>query len=143
MSCVVAWGAINDYGAITQDRLEGSGTNLSVSHWEEHMHWVFGTSSREELLEITSKMSLDVALTNIRCPILIMHGEKDRQIPLRIAEKKIEGEINSPRAELKVFREEDGGVEHCQVDNCNLAIEYMTDWVADVFNENNTEQINA
>ena len=143
LSCVVAWGAINDYGAITQDLLEGSGTNLSVSHWEEHMHWVFGTSSRDELLEITRKMSLDEALANIRCPILILHGEKDRQIPLRMAEKTLAGAINSPRAELKVFRKEDGGVEHCQVDNCKLAIKYMTDWVADVFNKNNTDQVNA
>jgi hypothetical protein len=53
-----------------------------------------------------------------------------------LAEKTIEGAINSPRAELKVFRAEDGGVEHCQVDNCKLAIEYMSDWVAEVFKEN-------
>ena len=62
---------------------------------------------------------------------------------MRMAEKTMEGVINSPRAELKVFREEDGGVQHCQMDNCKLAIEYMTDWVADVFNENNREQISA
>ena len=136
LSCVVAWGAINDYGAITKGRLDGSGTNLSVSHWEEHMHWVFGTSSREELLEITNKMSLDEALENIRCPILVMHGEKDRQIPIELAEKTIAGAINSPRAEIKIFATQDGGVEHCQVDNCNLAIEYMADWVAEVFGTN-------
>ncbi len=136
LSCVVAWGAINDYGKITKDRLEGSGTNLSVSHWEEHMRWVLGASSREEIIDITGKMSLNEALINIRCPILVVHGESDRQIPLRLAEKTIEGAINSPRAELKVFRAEDGGVEHCQVDNCKLAIEYMSDWVAEVFKEN-------
>ena len=136
LSCVVAWSAINDYGKITKDRLEGSGTNLSVSHWEEHMRWVLGASSREEIMKITGKMSLNEALINIRCPILVVHGENDRQIPLRLAEKTIEGTINSPRAELKVFRAEDGGVEHCQVDNCKLAIEYMSDWVAEVFKEN-------
>ena len=81
LSCVVAWGAINDYGKITKDRLEGSGTNLSVSHWEEHMRWVLGASSREEIIDITGKMSLNEALINIRCPILVVHGENDRQIP--------------------------------------------------------------
>ena len=143
LSCVVAWGAINDYGKITKDRLEGSGTNLSVSYWEEHMRWVLGASSREEIIEMTSKMSLNEALTNIRCPILVVHGENDRQIPLELAEKTIEGAINSPLAELKVFRADDGGVEHCQVDNCELAIEYMSDWVAKIFNENKTNQIRA
>ena len=45
-------------------------------------------------------MSLDEALENIRCPILVMHGEKDRQIPIELAEKSIAGAINSPRAEI-------------------------------------------
>ena len=81
-------------------------------------------------------MSLDEALENIRCPILVMHGEKDRQIPIELAEKTIAGAINSPRAEIKIFATQDGGVEHCQVDNCNLAIEYMADWVAEVFGTN-------
>ena len=134
LKCVVAWGAINDYGEITKNRLDGSGTNLSVSHWEEHMHWVLGTSNQNEIIEITNQMSLDEALTNIYCPILVMHGENDRQMPVRMAKKTIEGAINSPQADLKIFREEEGGVEHCQVDNFKLAIEYMTDWVADVFN---------
>ena len=52
LKCVVAWGAINDYGEITKNRLDGSGTNLSVSHWEEHMHWVLGTSNQNEIIEI-------------------------------------------------------------------------------------------
>ena len=91
-------------------------------------------------MEITGKMSLNEALINIRCPILVVHGENDRQIPLRLAEKTIGGAINSPRAELKVFRAEDGGVEHYQVDNCKLAIEYMSDWVAEIFNENKMDQ---
>ena len=104
------------------------------------MRWVLGASSREEIIDITGKMSLNEALINIRCPILVVHGESDRQIPLRLAEKTIEGAINSPRAELKVFRSEDGGVEHCKVDNCKLAIEYMSDWVAEIFNENKMDQ---
>ena len=72
---VVAWGAINDYGEITRRRLDGTGTSLSVSHWEEHMNWVLGTSSREGILDVTSRMSLAKALPNIRCPFLILHGE--------------------------------------------------------------------
>ena len=53
--------------------------------------------------------------------------------PLILApEKTIREAINSPRAELKVFGSEDGGIEHCQVDHGALAVEYMTDWVAEV-----------
>ncbi|MBO20998.1 MAG: hypothetical protein CMM26_01270 [Rhodospirillaceae bacterium] len=134
LKCAVAWGAINDYGEITRKRLDGTGTSLSVSHWEEHMNWVLGTSSRVGILEVTSRMSLDEALPNIRCPFLILHGESDRQIPLEMAEKTINAAVNSPRTELKVFTAETGGVEHCQVDNSKIAVEYMADWVADVLN---------
>ncbi|MBT4700142.1 MAG: prolyl oligopeptidase family serine peptidase [Rhodospirillaceae bacterium] len=135
ISCVVAWGSINDYGAITRGRLDGSGTNLSVSHWEEHMHWVLGTSTRDEIISFTDEMVLDEALANIRCPLLILHGENDRQIPVAMAKKTAAGTVNSPSVELKIFTEEEGGVEHCQVDHSSLAIEYMTDWGADVFND--------
>ena len=134
LKCAVAWGAINDYGKITKGRLEGTGTKLSVSHWEEHMNWVFGTSSAQEILDVTSKMNLDDAVPMIECPLLVVHGEGDRQIPLEMAQKTIREATKSPRAELKVFGSEDGGVEHCQVDHGSLAVEYMTDWVADILN---------
>jgi len=132
LKCAVAWGAINDYGKITQGRLDGTGTKLSVSHWEEHMNWVFGTTSPQEILDVTGRMNLDEAVKNIQCPLLVIHGEGDRQIPLEMAQKTIREAINSPRAELKVFGSEDGGIEHCQVDHGALAVEYMTDWVAEV-----------
>ena len=41
---------------------------------------------------------------------------------------------NSPRADLKIFGPEDGGVEYRPCDNGKLAVEYMTDWVAEVLN---------
>jgi len=40
--------------------------------------------------------------------------------------------VGSPRADLKVFGPEDGGVEHCQCDNGKMAVEYISDWVAEV-----------
>ncbi len=137
LACCIAWGAINDYGKITEDRLKGTGTKLSVSHWEEHMNWVFGTRSADEVMAVINRMNLDEALPNIRCPILVVHGEGDRQIPLEMAQKTIRDAVNSPRAELKVFTAADGGVEHCQVDHGALAVEYMTDWAADVLGAGN------
>jgi hypothetical protein len=31
-----------------------------------------------------------------------------------------------------VFKREEGGFHHCQVDNVTLGVTYMWDWVADV-----------
>jgi dienelactone hydrolase len=132
LACAIAWGAINDYGEITRGRLAGTGTKLSVSHWEEHMNWVFGTNSAEEVLKVIDRMTLEEAAPNIACPLLVVHGAGDRQIPLAMAEKTIRDAKKSPRAELKVFTADEGGIEHCQVDHGALAVEYMADWAADV-----------
>jgi dienelactone hydrolase len=132
LKCCVAWGAIWDYGPITEGRISGSGTALSVSHWEEHMNWVFGTNSVDEILDVTRRMTLEEAVPNIQCPLLVVHGGGDRQIPLQMAHNTVDNATASPRADLKIFGPEDGGVEHCQCDNGKLAVEYMTDWVANV-----------
>ena len=61
-----------------------------------------------------------------------MHGQDDRLVPLRMAEKTIEAAINSPARELKVFTQADGSTGHVQVDNMALAVDYIADWVAEV-----------
>ena len=68
--------------------------------------------------------------------MLVVHGENDRQIPLRHAEKTIEAAVNSPRRELKVFTVAEGGAEHCQADNIAMFIDYATDWVAEILGGN-------
>ena len=84
LKCCVAWGAIWDWGPITEGRIAGTGTALSVPHWEEHMNWVFGTHTTEAFLDIARRMNLAEAVPNIRCPLLVVHGAGDRQIPLQM-----------------------------------------------------------
>ncbi len=96
------------------------------------MNWVFGTHSAEEFLEMARRMNLADSVPNIRCPLLVVHGAGDRQIPPQMAHNTVDNATSSPRVELKIFGPEDGGVEHCQCDNGKLAVEFMTDWVADV-----------
>lgn len=133
LKACIAWGAIWDYGEVTVGRLKGSSSKLSVSHWEEHMKWVFGQETMDDVVAVTKRMTLADAVPNIRCPLLVVHGEGDRQIPLQQAKSTVAAAVNSPRAELKVFTRAEGGVEHCQVDNPALAVDYMADWAADVF----------
>lgn len=132
LKCCIAWGAIWDYGEITEGRLKGGSSQLSVSHWAEHMMWVFGQKNMDDVLAVCKRMTLEEAVPNIRCPLLVVHGEGDRQIPLKMAENTVNAAVNSPRAELKVFTRDDGGIEHCQVDNPAPAVDYMADWAAEV-----------
>jgi len=128
--CCVAWGAIFDFGVAFEARI--SGTNEpSVPGFADHAQWVFGKTTLEAAKAVTRQMTLKEAAKNITCPLLIVHGENDRQIPLWHAEKTYETAVNSPDRELKIFHLADGGAEHCGADNGGLIIDYITDWVAE------------
>ena len=62
-------------------------------------------------------MTLENVADKITCPLLIVHGENDRQIPLWHAEKTYAAAVNSQDRELKIFHLADGGAEHCGADN--------------------------
>ncbi len=127
--CAVAWGAIFDYHACVADRIGGRG-EPSVPGYAEHVNWVFGCDRIEDTMKIVKQMTLEGVADKITCPLLIVHGENDRQVPLWHAERTYEAAINSPGRELKVCRLADGGAEHCGADNGPLVVDYMTDWVA-------------
>ncbi|HEX2216702.1 MAG TPA: prolyl oligopeptidase family serine peptidase [Xanthobacteraceae bacterium] len=131
--CCVAWGAIYDFGIAFEARI--SGTNEpSVPGFAEHAQWVFGKNTLEEAKAVTRQMTLEKAAAEITCPLLIVHGENDRQIPLWHAEKTYEAAVNSPDRELKIFHLADGGAEHCGADNGSLIVDYITDWAAEKLN---------
>jgi len=129
-ACAVAWGAIFDYHACVADRIGGRG-EPSVPGYAEHVNWVFGCDRIEDTLKVIKHMTLEGVADKITCPLLIVHGENDRQVPLWHAERTYEAAVNSPGRELKICRLADGGAEHCGADNGPLVVDYMTDWVAE------------
>ena len=70
-------------------------------------------------------------LVEQRLDFLVTHGERDRQIALDYAHQSYEALGNSPRRELKVFTEREGGVEHVGADNMSYGRDYIADWFAD------------
>ncbi len=130
--CCVAWGANYDWGETQRRRHEAKEQRLPVPHYWDHVGWVFGKSSIEDVLEVSAKLSLKGVLQQIKCPILVVHGENDRQIPLSQAERLVADCVGSPKAELFVHTLADGGAEHCGMDNVALTREVMTDWIAEV-----------
>jgi dienelactone hydrolase len=130
--CAVAWGANYDWGETQRRRYEAKEQRLPVPHYWEHVAWVFGKSSVEEVIEVSGKLSLKGILDRIKRPILVVHGENDRQIPLAQAERLVAECVASPRAELYVHRLADGAAEHCGIDNVALTREVITDWIAEV-----------
>lgn len=131
LACAVAWGANYNWGATQQRRYESGEQSLPVPHYWDHVGWVFGKDTVEEILEESAKLTLEGVLHQIQCPILVVHGENDRQITLAQAEQTVAECTSSPKAELHVHRLADGGAEHCSVDNVRLTVEVISDWIAE------------
>jgi dienelactone hydrolase len=127
----VVWGANHDWRAVQKARLAREGS-LPVPHYWDHVRWVWGARDMDEFMRIVENVHLDGVLDRIRVPFLVTHGEKDSQIPLAWAHRTYEQLVNSPKRELKIFTEREGGVQHSSFDNSANAGHYIADWVAEV-----------
>jgi len=90
--------------------------------------WVIGAPDNPTALEWAKKFSLEGIAQKIECPALILHGESDRVVPLQEA-KTLYEKIGSKNKTLRIFTAEEGGTEHCQVDNRQLGIDCVGDWI--------------
>jgi dienelactone hydrolase len=127
----VCWGANHDWRDVQKRRLEKEGS-FPVPHYWAHVCWVWGARDVGEFMKIAENVHLDGVVEKIRVPFLVTHGEKDSQIPLKWAHRTYEQLVNSPKRELKVFTEREGGVQHSSFDNSINAGHYIADWVAEV-----------
>jgi dipeptidyl aminopeptidase/acylaminoacyl peptidase len=124
------WGANHNWAEVQQKRLNREGEN-PVPHYWAHVMWVFGARDMEDFMAKAAGMHLNGVMERIRVPFLVTHGESDRQIALDYAHHSYDQLTNSPRRELKVFTEREGGVEHVGADNMSFGREYIADWFAE------------
>ena len=129
-ACGVVWGANHDWRDVQKKRLAREG-NLPVPHYWEHVRWVWGAKDMDEFMRIAENVHLDGVLDRIKVPFLVTHGEADSQIPLAWAHRTYEQLINSPKRELKIFTDREGGKQHSSFDNSANAGAYIADWVAE------------
>jgi dienelactone hydrolase len=129
-ACGVVWGANHDWRDVQKKRLAREG-NLPVPHYWGHVRWVWGARDNDDFMRIAEDVHLDGILDRVKVPFLVTHGEKDSQIPLQWAHRTYEQLVNSPKRELKVFTEREGGVQHSSFDNSINAGHYIADWVAE------------
>ncbi|MFO1340477.1 MAG: prolyl oligopeptidase family serine peptidase [Burkholderiaceae bacterium] len=129
-ACGVVWGANHDWRDVQKRRLAKEGS-FPVPHYWEHVRWVWGAQDMDDFMRIAENVHLDGVLDRIRVPFLVTHGEKDSQIPLHWAQRTFEQLVNSPKRELKVFTDREGGVQHSSFDNSANAGAYIADWVAE------------
>ena len=129
-ACGVAWGANHDWRDVQKRRLEKEG-DFPVPHYWAHVCWVWGAKDVDDFMRIAEDVHLDGVVEKIRVPFLVTHGERDSQIPLKWAHRTYEQLVNSPKRELKVFTDREGGVQHASFDNSINAGHYIADWLAE------------
>jgi dienelactone hydrolase len=128
----VAWGANHNWGELQKKRLAREG-DRPVPHYWDHVMWVWGKETLEEFMAFAPQVSLVGVVENITVPFLITHGANDRQIPLSYAHQCYEEAVNSPKRELKIFTDREGGVEHVSADNMEPVRSYIADWIERTF----------
>ena len=132
LAACVAWGARWDNAGSHGRILRDPDAARSVTGWVEHALWYYGARTPEEAYGKIAQMTLEGVADKITCPLLVVHGAADRQVPLEQAERTVRAAVASPRAELRVFTAEEGGAEHVGGDLFSPTIDYIADWVADV-----------
>ena len=130
-ACGFVWGANHNWGEVQEARRRNEGER-PVPHYWKHVCWVWGADDVESFMALCPKITLDGQMERIKVPFLITHGERDRQIPLKYAHQSYEQLTNSPRRELKVFTDREGGVEHVGADNMSFGRDFIADWLAEV-----------
>ena len=134
LAACIAWGGLWDLGEVFQT-LDQDGVEQSMPDMLEHAMWSFGQDNPEDTWAVINSMRLEDVIKDVRCPLLVIHGEHDLQAGVSHATRTYEGAVNSAKRELKIFTTEEGGAMHCQVDNMPLATDYAADWCAKLFKD--------
>ena len=132
LRCCIAWGARFDNEGSHGRILRDPAAARSVTAWLDHALWYYGAANVDEAAAKIAQMKLDDLAGRIACPLLVAHGVHDRQVPIEQAQRTIDAAMHSPRAELRLFDVDEGGVEHCSGDQFANAIDAMADFAADV-----------
>ena len=94
-----------------------------------HFRWIMGClEDGEAAIEKAKQFSLAGVADRITCPFLIVHAGDDSVVPVANAPKLYDA-IGSERKHLKIFSAEEGGYYHAQVDNRQVGIDYIADWL--------------
>jgi alpha-beta hydrolase superfamily lysophospholipase len=130
----VAFGAMHWDMAEWVDGIRRAVTADAKTSAQSHFQvpWAFGARDLDQAVEMARQFDLSGVAGGIECPVLVVHGESDRIVPLDSA-RRLYDAIGSPRKALKVFTAAEGGSEHCQVDNRQLGVDFIADWLTPIF----------
>lgn len=88
--------------------------------------WTFGVSDADELIKASEAYTIAGLADRITCPTLVLEAENDQFF--KGQPQRVFDELTCPK-ELIVFREDEGGGEHCHVGAVALFHQRTFDWL--------------
>lgn len=128
-ACVVFGAVAWDIHAKQLERkrlLESDPKKTSQSPFQ--LPWVLGVKDMDEAIEMVKRFTLVGVAGQITCPFLVTHGANDRLASVEDAHK-LYNAVGSKNKTIKIFNVDEGGAEHCHVDNRQVGIDYVADWL--------------
>ena len=103
---------------------------LATSHFQ--VPWVFGVPDLDfgKAVDLMKNFSLEGIAQQVTCPFLVVHGTNDRIIPPQEAMLLYE-KLGSKNKTLKLFDQNEGAAEHCQVDDRQAGVNWIADWLSE------------
>lgn len=102
----------------------------AIADWAiTHGMYITGTKSPYEFFRRLSKHRMNGLGKRIKQDVLLLAGEKDHFIPVRYAYRMKKDLVNARTVTLRVFTEKEGGEQHCQVGNHQIAIDTIVNWL--------------
>ena len=111
-----------------KEKAQAEGNKVAQSNFQ--FQWVVGAADADGGIEMAKCFRLQEVAHQITMPFLITHGANDRVVPAENAQK-LHDAVGSQRKTLRVFTAEDGGAEHAHVDNRQVGVDFVADWIAD------------
>lgn len=111
-----------------KEKAQAEGTKVAQSNFQ--FQWVVGAADADGGIEVAKRFRLQEVAHQITMPFLVTHGANDRVVPAENAQKLYDA-IGSAKKTLRVFSAEDGGAEHAHVDNRQVGVDFVADWIAD------------
>ena len=111
-----------------KEKAQAEGSKIAQSNFQ--FQWVVGAADTDSSIEIAKRFTLKDVAHQITMPFLVTHGANDRVVPAENAQKLYDA-LGSAKKTLRVFTAEDGGAEHAHVDNRQVGVGFVADWIAE------------
>lgn len=110
-----------------KEKAQAEGNKVAQSNFQ--FQWVVGAADADGGIEVAKRFRLQEVAHQITMPFLVTHGANDRVVPAENAQKLYDA-LGSQRKTLRVFTAEEGGSEHAHVDNRQVGVDFVADWIA-------------